>query len=219
MTWIVSNAYLSEAQMQNNAKELYSFVASRGGSVNVAAALCGNAQQESTLNPGVWQNLTVNTGGYGLFQWDPATKLTNWCYAEGIESADGVSQMRCLYEHTVALGQWSNINNGATHKSDWLDSWYVPFGQFLSSKNDPATLAGNFVCCFEKPGSILYGDRSSQEAEITKRGNYAKNWYTFLTGQEPPGPSPGGELPENIRYAVYALCGSQKRRNIYVKYR
>lgn len=214
MAWFVSNSIPTENQKKNNAFELLNFVQSRNGSPACAAALCANAEKESYLNPGVWQNLTVGTGGYGLFQWDPSSKLTNWCAEQNIPSANGDSQMRCLYEHTVALGQWFNINLSATHKSDWLASWYMPWSNFLASDATPSYLAGVFVCSFERPGAILYGDRASQEKEITARGELADKWYQILTGEKPPLPPEYGWefLPVNIKRGVYSQANHRKKR-------
>lgn len=221
MAWIVSNKVLDPNGQKNNAFELWDFVNGKDGSVNLAAALCANAQVESYLNPGVWQNLTVGSGGYGLFQWTPSTNLTNWCASQGIPSANGDSQMRCLYEATRSLGQWFNINNTATHPSDWLGQFYMPWTEFLASSREPSYLAGVFLCSYERSGAVLYGTRQEQEAAITARGNLADTWYTALTGERPPIP-PEYEwdmLPDEIKRGVYATTNKKRRKyNVTVYY-
>lgn len=210
MAWIIVNRVTTTAERENNAKELYRYVLSRGGNINVAAALSANAEKESWLSPGVWQNLTVNpVNGYGLFQWTPSTKLTDWCADRGIPSANGDSQMQCLYEATVTpFGQWFNINKTATHKSEWLSGFYIPWTAFLTSSQSPSYLAAVFACSYERPAAILYGDRSSQETEINERKTLGDKWYRFLSGGLPAGGT-WNDLPINIKRGVYA---SQQRK-------
>ena len=218
MSWYVSNTVTTENQRKNNAFELWDFVYRQGGSVNLAAALCANAEVESYINPGVWQGLTVGTGGYGLFQWTPANKLTNWCASKGIPSANGESQMRCLYENTTATGSWFNINATATHPSEWLGSWYMPWNTFLASDGSPAYLAGVFLCSYERSAAVLYGDRETQEKAINNRGELANKWYTVLTGERPPlDPIYGwDDLPDNIKTCIYAASQKRRKRNVII---
>lgn len=218
MAWYISNSVTTENQRKNNAFELYNYVLEHDGNANVAAALCGNAEVESYINPGVWQGLTVGSGGLGLFQWTPYTKLQDWCSGKGIPWRNGDNQMRCLYEKT---GEWFNINNTATHPSTWLGQYYMPFKDFLVSTQPPSFLGGVFVCSFERPGSVLYGDRASQEKTITYRGELADKWYQILTGEKPPiNPEYDWDtLPDEIKYGIYANTNKTKQGGInYVIY-
>ena len=63
--------------------------------------MLGNMQRESTINPGLWQNMDEgNTSlGLGLVQWTPATNLINWCNNFGLDYLDIESQCsRIIYE-------------------------------------------------------------------------------------------------------------------------
>lgn len=69
----------------------------------VVAAICGNFYQESTVNPGIWENLTVNAPGYGLGQWTDnppqvmrRTALFNWLSANGYTQDSGQGQLEFL---------------------------------------------------------------------------------------------------------------------------
>ena len=75
MAWTIGNFYLSEAQMQGNAVEVYDFLVPRGWTLNAIAGMLGNMQTESNINPGIWQNLDYGNYslGFGLAQWTPAT--------------------------------------------------------------------------------------------------------------------------------------------------
>lgn len=75
-----------------------------GASTYVAAAICGNWMQESTLNPGQWE--LGYKQGFGLGQWtDNAettrrTQLLNWLSANGYASNDGDGQLAYfIYEN------------------------------------------------------------------------------------------------------------------------
>lgn len=75
--------------------------------LHVIAAICGNFYQESTVNPGVWENLTVGDPGYGLGQWtdnppivERRTALFNWLDANGYSRDSGPGQLEFLvYEN------------------------------------------------------------------------------------------------------------------------
>lgn len=70
----------------------------------VIAAICGNFWRESTVNPGVWENLTVGDPGYGLGQWTDLpqygltrrTQLFQWLSANGYPQDSGEGQLAYL---------------------------------------------------------------------------------------------------------------------------
>lgn len=71
--------------------------------LRVVAAICGNFFQESGVNPGIWENLTVGAPGYGLGQWTDnppnvmrRTALFNWLSANGYAQDSGQGQMEFL---------------------------------------------------------------------------------------------------------------------------
>ena len=76
---ISNNKYLSQGEMESNAKEIYTYLSDKGWTLNAISGLLGNMQRESTINPGLWQSLKEGnySGGYGLVQWTPASKY--WC--------------------------------------------------------------------------------------------------------------------------------------------
>ena len=76
--WIAGNRYLNTAEMQNNARVFRGRGLSIGWSSNAIFAMLGNIQAESGINPGIWENLTPYAGGYGLTQWTPYTKYSEW---------------------------------------------------------------------------------------------------------------------------------------------
>ena len=68
---------LTSEEMQVNAKWIYSYLRSKGWSVNAICACLGNWESECTLNPNRPQHSgfpTDTTGGFGLAQWTPWLK-------------------------------------------------------------------------------------------------------------------------------------------------
>ena len=76
--WITGNRFLSLAEMQINAELFQGWALAAGWSVHAICAMLGNIQSESTINPGIWESLSPYSGGYGLVQWTPYTKYSNW---------------------------------------------------------------------------------------------------------------------------------------------
>lgn len=69
-------------------------------SVYVVAAICGNWWQESTINPGIWEDLTPGAPGYGLGQWTGPRKtaLFNYLIENDYNQDSGTGQMAFFIE-------------------------------------------------------------------------------------------------------------------------
>lgn len=171
LTWISSNEYLSETEMQNNAYCFYSYMYTHA-TLNAIAGMLGNMQRESTINPGVWQNLTVDYSmGFGLVQWTPATNYTEWATAQGHDIGDGNGQCEWLLTMTVPSGQWIET-------AEYPVSWE----EFLAYTGTPEDAASIFLANFERAGV---------SAEEERRQN-ARKWYDYLENLTPYPPyTPG----------------------------
>ena len=82
----------------------------------VIAAICGNFFQESTVNPGIWEDLRPDSPGYGLGQWTDnppvvarRTALFNWLDANGFSRDSGEGQLQFLI-----------------HEDLWIPSLFTP---------------------------------------------------------------------------------------------
>lgn len=171
LVWISSNAYLDDTDMANNAYCFYSYMYSYA-TLSAIAGMLGNFQIESTINPGVWQNLDEGNYnlGFGLAQWTPATNITDWMIANGYDIGDGNGQCRWLIEETASSGQWI-----AT--TQYPQSW-TEFLQYTGTPEDSASI---FLANFERAGV---------EVEAERRQN-ARRWYDYLQGLTPYPPGPG----------------------------
>ena len=95
-----SSTSLKQSQMEVNAKYIYSYLSSEGWTLNAIAGILGNMQSESSINPGRWESDRVggnpDSHGYGLVQWTPYTKYTNWVSGDPSTMDNNIS--RILYE-------------------------------------------------------------------------------------------------------------------------
>lgn len=104
MPWISGNRYLTLAETYNNAALIAPIMLGYGWSRTAVAACLGNMRAESGCNPGVWQYLQPFQGAYGLTQWDPYTKYSEW-YGTGWED-NGPGECACINDESLNNRQW-----------------------------------------------------------------------------------------------------------------
>lgn len=175
--WISENRYLTEDEMRSNAEIVRGYLMEEcGWSINAVCGVLGNMESESTINPGIWQSLTPNQGGFGLVQWTPYTNYTNWADMMGYDWDDGNGQLIWINEETVPTGQWQVTPD-----------YNFSFNTFKTSTETPEYLASSFLKNFERAG---------EEVESERRAN-ARKWYDrwFPTGGSTT-PSGTGSYPK-----------------------
>ena len=171
--WIKGNRYLSTGEMQNNAQIIFNTLLAKGWSKNAIAGMLGNMQKESTINPGIWQNLNPNPSlGWGLVQWTPSTNFTDWAEANGYANDDGDAQLIWIDTVTASVGQWIPTTQ-----------YPETFGEFKVSTQTPEYLADCFLKNFERP----------KESDQPDRQQYARYWFDWWEGSPVPPPSPNPE--------------------------
>lgn len=186
---ISGNRFLSQAEMENNARYIWNYLGSRGWSINAVAGMLGNMQTESTINPGIWQSLdSGNTSmGFGLVQWTPATKLINWASGRDLDYTAMDTQLeRIEYE----------LANGIQYYP--TSSYPETFAQFKVSTKDPYYLGMAFLANYERPAV------SNQP----KRGQQAQAWYEFLCAL----PAPGQTKPKKKGLPLLLMYIASKRK-------
>lgn len=173
---ISKNAFLTESEMKINARYIWQYLGSRGWSLNAVAGLLGNMQSESTINPGIWQNLRewgdTSGHGYGLVQWTPYTKFTDWCSINDYDIANIDSALKRIEAEVTASDTpgWSDLDQ-------WVatSDYNISFREFTTSNRDAYWLACAFLRNYERPARLDY----------TGRGNQAQKWYEFLKSYTP----------------------------------
>lgn len=175
-----ASAALSTKEMETNARYIFSYLSAKGWTVNAISGLLGNLENESAINPGRWEGNNVGTGpGYGLVQWTPYTKYTDWCAGQGFSdpSEMDANLARIIYELE------NNLQFYAT------DDYPMTFKDFTKSTETPYKLACAFAWNYERSWTVLYGTEAEKEALRQLRGGDADKWYQFLTGETPTPPS------------------------------
>ena len=176
-----SNA-LNQSQMEVNATYLYNALTSRGWTINAISGILGNMQAESSINPGRWQDNNVGVGpAYGLVQWDPFTKYTNW--------AENLSLDPSAMDSNISRIDYEIANN-----IQWIPTtlYNFSFQEFTTSTESPEYLASAFLKNYERAGV---------EVEEQRRAN-ARAWYEFLGGQ--PTPTPTDKNKSKFKWVLYA---------------
>lgn len=166
----MSTSGWTQADMENNALIINDYFTRLGWTVNAVAAMLGNMQLESYINPGQTQigySLDSTAGGFGLVQWTPRTKFSNWAGSSWATDYD-LQLERIKQECYNGLdGQWIPTATDG----------YMTFPQFAVSTNNPGDLAMTFERSYERGTPF----------EPQRRAN-ANAWYTYLTGSPPPVP-------------------------------
>lgn len=163
--FVTGNRFLSQSEMETNARYIYNYLGSRGWTVNAIAGMLGNMQSESTINPGIWENLDAGVGpGFGLVQWTPYTKYTNWCADRRLDPSHIDSALQRI--------EWEFENGEQYYPSDYD----ISAQEFKTSTQAPGFLAMVFLANYERPADYNQPNRATQ----------AEAWYEFLTGEPAP---------------------------------
>ena len=169
MTLIISNIYLERSQMTDNAQYIADYLIGNGWTQNAVAGILGNMEQESTMNPGLWQDLKYEnmSGGYGLVQWTPATEYTSWADRNGYPWG-GDTSSPTVYVN----GQLERILWEVRYDQQWIATSAFPFSftAFTQSGEAPEYLAEAFMKNYERPGI----------PELEKRKQNARYWFENL---------------------------------------
>lgn len=159
--FVTGNRFLSATEMRTNALYINRKLTASGWSKEAIAGMLGNMETESTINPGIWQNLTEeSSNGFGLVQWTPSTKFTEWCSENGLAPSHMDSALaRIEYE----------VENGL----QWIptDKYPESFEWFKTAKETPYDMAMRFLACYERPA----------EPNQPNRGAQAEFWYQVIT--------------------------------------
>lgn len=176
---------VSSSQGTANIKAIYDYLHANGYSKNCIIGICGNICAESSLNPWLWENNTVNYNyGYGLLQFTPASEYINDTtvpnhapnlstsqQTQGADPDDALGQLYALI--TDRYGKWV----GYCWRSYWSSSDYpalydlrrhcldtygngttVSMSQF-KAVNDYADACFIFLACYEGPAVPNYNTR------------------------------------------------------------
>lgn len=205
-----SSNYLSQSQMQINAIYIYKYLSAKGWTVNAIAGILGNMEHESAINPGRWEGNSVGKGpGYGLTQWTPYTKYTEWCSSMGYSDP---SEM----DNNLSRIIWELNNNEQYYATN---TYPESFTHFTKSIATPYYLACAFAFNYERSWVALYGTEAEKEALRQLRGNSATYWYQYLQGENPEIPdipdTPSGNITIKRNKKFKFVLFNNRRRGIW----
>lgn len=155
-------SYSRENPCTANAKEIYKYFKNHGWSNNAIYALLGNIQYESDgIIPTRGE---YGGGGYGLVQWTPKSKLTNWAGAQKppLDAAKLSTQCTRIQYECANEAQW-------TKKKAYNN---MTFKQFSKSTERVEDLTKAFLVCYENPK-----DPSASQSD---RIEYANDWKEYF---------------------------------------
>lgn len=188
LTFVTGNRWLNQSEMETNARYIWDYLGSRGWTRNAVAGMLGNMQTESSINPGIWQGLNTGVGpAFGLVQWDPFTKYTDWCEARNLDPSHMVSALKRI--------EYELENNLQYYKTD---AYPLTFNDFKVSTQSANYLAMAFLRNYERPAD------PNQPA----RGTQAEYWFNYLASYTPgsggdvidPDEPDTPDVPDNPEY-------------------
>lgn len=183
MGWAYGNRYLSQSEMENNARIVQSYGMTEGWTRNAICAILGNMEEESTINPGIWGDYDSSNipHAYGLTQWNPYTKYSNWA-GSGWQNNGNKQLARISYEITNNLQWFYNSQIGMAPP--------YTFSAFVTDSTTAlGTMADYFCWFYEHPTNPNQPARAAN----------AQYWYDFLNWTDPPDPPPP-DPPSHLPY-------------------
>ena len=177
------------AEATANAWEIYNYFRglSAPWAVESIAALCGNAQLESIMNPFIRSE--SESGAFGLWQWITNKQtMINWANSQGLRATSGPAQVQYVEAERSGVVQ---------------DTQYLPRQEFANvTFNDFAYNQDNLsVRDLARCWWVNY-ERSAAWQE--DRATWAAGYYQLFTGSPPP----IGTLPTWLLFK----SGRRKRR-------
>lgn len=175
--WIVKvtdtvSGYLTDEEMEVNARLVYNYFIAQKWTEKAVAALLGNMQGESTLNPGLIEvggGTTSAGAGHGLVQWTPASNLydvLDVLYNKHDDWYDGNKQCTVIFaEYQESVGE---ANRGI--EPQWYQTSNYPITWLMWAHGTDYTieyLVNAFIQNYERPGTNDHPERVT----------YANHWY------------------------------------------
>ena len=191
----------------------------------VIAAVCGNFWRESTVNPGIWESLTVGAPGYGLGQWTDVlpsltrrTQMFNWLSANGYPQDSGIGQLNYLiYEGywipaSIQTSAYSSLSaylgSSSTNLSDLVYEWMYHW----EGINDPQVqvrldAASRYLSLFQNdPGYRMpwsSGNFYNSQTQADFNALLIMDWFI--------GSSPTPSVPSDELLAAFSTLKRRKK--------
>lgn len=186
MSWISPpQTIINQSQRLNNAQLVADYFEGTDWTKESIAALLGNMEYESFLNPNMKEFPSAyNQGwadhelGFGLAAWTPGSKLYSWASANGLDYRNGDTQLARIHYETENDIQW--IPNRLWVAYGKYHAWDFTFKEFRTNSVNLSVedLAIAFMWNYEAPNYEL-GKASEED-----RGANARKWYNLISFDE-----------------------------------
>lgn len=174
------NPGFTEADKVNNATIIASYLKTVGYNMAALCGVIGNMEWESYLNPGQWQiGYAIEQWppagvGFGLVQWTPWTKFSNWAGAS----------WRTNYTKQLERLEFERQNGEQWYARDPFPG--VTWWDYMNWEGAAGYAAECWCNNYER------GTWAAQ------RATYAEKWYTYFRANPIPDWAPPGSLSANI---------------------
>ena len=182
----------SRAEKAQNVDVIASYFNSIGWTINAIAAMVGNMEAESYINPGQWEHgqpveQIPAQYGFGLVQWTPWTKYTDWAGADFRTNYD-----KELYRIKYEL-DW---DIAAPNTGQWFirGGYNLSFNEFAHATEDVAGIQWLALCFFKNYENGQGGE--------TARQNNAVYWYQYLQNHHPGPWVPDDEETSSKKFKI-----------------
>ena len=166
---IVEDRFLTTDEKRYNAKIIYNYLLYKGWSKNAICGVIANMEAESSLSPGRWEMTDDDGDGdkaYGVLQWDPPTKWTN--YADQHEYAyDNLYRQLDYFIYSTRYG------GGEWGVSGVPTAYQLYAYEYAYSTRSVYDLAITFLLCYERP-------TDAETSVMNYRGNLAEAWKEYF---------------------------------------
>lgn len=208
--------YYNGTEGKSNILEIGSYLSRNNYTVEAQSGVIGNVMAESGLNPWRWQSDRVSlSGGYGLFQYTPASGYINLSgipnhspnmstdqQTSGATPEDAEGQLYVFVNNT--LGKWVSTCWRSYWDTTTYASLYQQRQRILTEYGDGSRISMTqfarinnvwdatfvFLACFEGP----------LVPNMSARFGNAQQAYEILTGSPiPPTPPPGPTYSSKLK--------------------
>lgn len=166
---IADDRYLEEHEMEYNAKIVYNYLTYMGWTKNAICGVIANMEAESKLSSGIWERQKENDNSqpaYGVLQWDPFTKWTNYADKYNYAYSDLYRQLAYfIYSTRHGGGEWIVKEVAPTYQ---LYAY-----EYIYSTQSAYYLASVFMLCYVRP-------KDSGASVMEERGNLAEKWKRYF---------------------------------------
>jgi hypothetical protein len=203
MGWIsINDTFLTQSQQLNNAQLVINHFIGKW-SPQALCALCGNMSHESSINPDMHELGYGDSPsrGYGLVQWTPMTKYTNWAASVGLN-------------YTIGDSQLARIDYEVDNNIQWIAKsayGYMSFAQFRANAGDWSIdyLTEAFMWSYERPNTTAGQNSLPSRKSFANLCASALDWSGSGGGVAPDPSGQGGALPGSADlmadYPIYHL--------------